>query len=573
MNDMSNSGPRSNGNGGRSNRPGSGRRKAPMFPKGRVLRQEEVEAVRQLIGPGPYERALLIEYLHKIQDAEHCLPAGHLHGLAELMRIPMAEVYEVATFYAHFDVVNDGEPRPAAVTVRVCDSLSCMLAGAEELLKALQQEQLPNVRVVRAPCMGSCDMAPAVEVGHRHVDRATLERVLAVVESGNTHPNVPAYQDLEAYRAEGGYKVLEACLSGERIVEDVIATLSDGGLRGLGGAGFPTGRKWSLVRAEPGPRFMAVNGDEGEPGTFKDRYYLERRPHQFLEGMLIGAWAVEASEVFIYMRDEYPAVLEILRREVPKLEAAGLSRHTKVHIRRGAGAYICGEESAMIESIEGKRGLPRHRPPYVAQVGIFGRPTLVNNVETLYWVPQILAKGADWFASQGKNGAKGFRSYSVSGRVKNPGVVLAPAGSTVRDLIELCGGMAEGHTFKGYLPGGASGGILPASMADLPLDFGQLENHGCFVGSHAVVILSDKDDMKAVALNLMKFFREESCGQCTPCRNGTEKAVKLMSEPHWDKELLEDLAQVMADASICGLGQAAPNPLRSVLKYFPEDFR
>ncbi|MGB3718494.1 MAG: NAD(P)H-dependent oxidoreductase subunit E [Hyphomicrobiaceae bacterium] len=544
-----------------------------MFPKGRVLRQEEVEAVRQLIGPGPYERALLIEYLHKIQDAEHCLPAGHLHGLAELMRIPMAEVYEVATFYAHFDVVNDGEPRPAAVTVRVCDSLSCMLAGAEELLKALQQEQLPNVRVVRAPCMGSCDMAPAVEVGHRHVDRATLERVLAVVESGNTHPNVPAYQDLEAYRAEGGYKVLEACLSGERIVEDVIATLSDGGLRGLGGAGFPTGRKWSLVRAEPGPRFMAVNGDEGEPGTFKDRYYLERRPHQFLEGMLIGAWAVEASEVFIYMRDEYPAVLEILRREVPKLEAAGLSRHTKVHIRRGAGAYICGEESAMIESIEGKRGLPRHRPPYVAQVGIFGRPTLVNNVETLYWVPQILAKGADWFASQGKNGAKGFRSYSVSGRVKNPGVVLAPAGSTVRDLIELCGGMAEGHTFKGYLPGGASGGILPASMADLPLDFGQLENHGCFVGSHAVVILSDKDDMKAVALNLMKFFREESCGQCTPCRNGTEKAVKLMSEPHWDKELLEDLAQVMADASICGLGQAAPNPLRSVLKYFPEDFR
>ena len=544
-----------------------------MFPKGRVLRQEEVEAVRQLIGPGPYERALLIEYLHKIQDAEHCLPAGHLHGLAELMRIPMAEVYEVATFYAHFDVVNDGEPRPPAITVRVCDSLSCMLAGAEELLKALQQEQLPNVRVVRAPCMGSCDMAPAVEVGHRHVDRATLERVLAVVESGNTHPNVPAYQDLEAYRAEGGYKVLEACLSGERIVEDVIATLSDGGLRGLGGAGFPTGRKWSLVRAEPGPRFMAVNGDEGEPGTFKDRYYLERRPHQFLEGMLIGAWAVEASEVFIYMRDEYPAVLEILRREVPKLEAAGLSRHTKVHIRRGAGAYICGEESAMIESIEGKRGLPRHRPPYVAQVGIFGRPTLVNNVETLYWVPQILAKGAEWFASQGKNGAKGFRSYSVSGRVKNPGVVLAPAGSTVRDLIELCGGMADGHTFKGYLPGGASGGILPASMADIPLDFGQLEKHGCFVGSHAVVILSDKDDMKAVALNLMKFFRDESCGQCTPCRNGTEKAVKLMSEPHWDKELLEDLAQVMADASICGLGQAAPNPLRSVLKYFPEDVR
>ena len=419
--------------------------------------------------------------------------------------------------------------------------------------------------------MGACDKAPAVEVGHRHVDHATPEKVLAVVSSGNTHPDIPAYQDFEAYRAEGGYKVLEACLSGERTVDDVIATLSDGGLRGLGGAGFPTGRKWSLVRAEKGPRLMAVNGDEGEPGTFKDRYYLERRPHQFLEGMLIGAWAVEAAEVFIYMRDEYPAVLEILRREVPKLEAAGLTRHTKVHIRRGAGAYICGEESAMIESIEGKRGLPRHRPPYVAQVGIFGRPTLVNNVETLYWVPEILAKGAEWFASQGKNGAKGFRSYSVSGRVKNPGVVLAPAGSTARDLIELCGGMADGHTFKGYLPGGASGGILPASMADIPLDFGQLEKHGCFVGSHAVVILSDKDDMKAVALNLMKFFQDESCGQCTPCRNGTEKAVKLMSDPHWDKELLDDLAQVMADASICGLGQAAPNPLRSVFKYFPED--
>jgi len=569
MNDMSNSG--SFGGKGRAHQPGSGRRKAPMFPKGRVLRQEEVEAVRQLIGPGPYERALLIEYLHKIQDAEHCLPAGHLHGLAELMRIPMAEVYEVATFYAHFDVVNDGEPRPPAITVRVCDSLSCMLAGAETLLQALQQQNPPNVRVVRAPCMGACDKAPAVEVGHRHVDHATPEKVLAVVSSGNTHPDIPAYQDFEAYRAEGGYKVLEACLSGERTVDDVIASLSDGGLRGLGGAGFPTGRKWSLVRAEKGPRLMAVNGDEGEPGTFKDRYYLERRPHQFLEGMLIGAWAVEAAEVFIYMRDEYPAVLEILRREVPKLEAAGLTRHTKVHIRRGAGAYICGEESAMIESIEGKRGLPRHRPPYVAQVGIFGRPTLVNNVETLYWVPEILAKGAEWFASQGKNGAKGFRSYSVSGRVKNPGVVLAPAGSTARDLVELCGGMADGHVFKGYLPGGASGGILPASMADIPLDFGQLEKHGCFVGSHAVVILSDKDDMKAVALNLMKFFQDESCGQCTPCRNGTEKAVKLMSEPHWDKELLDDLAQVMADASICGLGQAAPNPLRSVFKYFPED--
>jgi formate dehydrogenase beta subunit len=367
--------------------------------------------------------------------------------------------------------------------------------------------------------------------------------------------------------------MLQACLSGARTADAVIATLSDGGLRGMGGAGFPTGRKWSLVRAEAGPRVMAVNGDEGEPGTFKDRYYLERNPHQFLEGMLIGAWAVDATDVYIYMRDEYPAVLEILARELAKLAAVGLTRHTKVHVRRGAGAYICGEESAMIESIEGKRGLPRHRPPYVAQVGLFGRPTLVNNIETLYWVPQILEKGAAWFAALGRNGAKGLRSYSVSGRVKAPGVVQIGAGATARDLIEACGGMRDGHHFKGYLPGGASGGILPAYMADIPLDFGQLEKHGCFVGSHAVVILSDKDDMKAVALNLMQFFEDESCGQCTPCRNGTEKAVKLMRAGTWDQVVLADLAQVMADASICGLGQAAPNPLKSVIRFFPEDLR
>ena len=383
---------------------------------------------------------------------------------------------------------------------------------------------------------------------------------------------MPAYQDFDAYVNAGGYAVLRSCLSGERRIEDVIGAF-DGGLRGLGGAGFPTGRKWGLVRAEKGPRVMAVNGDEGEPGTFKDRIYLEKEPHRFLEGMLIAAWAVEAGEVFIYMRDEYPAVLKILKSEIAKLEAAGLAKHTRLHVRRGAGAYICGEESAMIESIEGKRGYPRHRPPYVAQVGLFGRPTLVNNIETLYWVPAILEKGAAWFAAQGKHGAKGFRSYSVSGRVKNPGMVLTAAGSTCRDLIELCGGMAEGHYLKGYLPGGASGGILPAYMVDIPLDFGQLEKHGSFVGSHAVVILSDKDDMKDVALNLMRFFEDESCGQCTPCRNGTEKAVQLMASKTWDAELLADLSQVMADASICGLGQAAPNPLRSVFKYFPEDLR
>ncbi len=558
---------------GRAIHPGSGRRKSAPFPKGRVLQQAEVDAVRALLGDAPRERALLIEYLHLIQDQEGALPAGLLHALAQELDIPMAEVYEVATFYAHFDVVADGEPKPSEITIRVCDSLSCMLAGADRLLNALAGEALPGVRVLRAPCIGSCDTAPAAEVGHRHVDHATPATLVALARAGEVAPILPAYQDFASYRQAGGYRVLQACLAGERTREEIITTLSDGGLRGLGGAGFPTGRKWNLVRAEPGPRLLAVNGDEGEPGTFKDRYYLEREPHQFLEGMLIAAWAIEAEGVFVYMRDEYPAVLKILKAEIAKIDAAGLAQHTKVELRRGAGAYICGEESAMIESIEGKRGYPRHRPPYVAQVGIFGRPTLVNNIETLYWVPSILARGADWFAAQGKNGAKGLRSYSVSGRVKNPGVVLTAAGATARELIELAGGMAEGHHFKGYLPGGASGGILPAYMADIPLDFGRLEKYGCFVGSHAVVILSHRDDIKAVALNLMQFFEDESCGQCTPCRNGTEKAVKLMQSGNWDADLHADLGQVMGDASICGLGQAAPNPVRCLFRYFPEDLR
>ena len=577
MNDVSKTSGGGRQGAGRAIHPGSGRRKSAPFPKGRVLKRAEADAVRALLGDAPRERALLLEYLHLIQDQEGALPAGHLHALAEELGIAMAEVYEVATFYAHFDIVSDGEAKPAPITIRVCDSLSCMLAGAEELLATLKAKNLsremPSVRVVRAPCIGSCDTAPAAEVGHRHVDHATAASLLALASAGEVEPELPAFQDFAAYRAGGGYTVLQSCLGGQRTADAVIQTLSDGGLRGLGGAGFPTGRKWSLVRAEPGPRLMAVNGDEGEPGTFKDRYYLEREPHKFLEGMLIAAWAVEAQEVFLYMRDEYPAVLKILKAELTKLEAAGLAKHTKVHVRRGAGAYICGEESAMIELIEGKRGYPRHRPPYVAQVGIFGRPTLVNNIETLYWVPTILEKGASWFAAQGQNGAKGLRSYSVSGRVRNPGVILTAAGSTARDLIALCGGMAEGHHFKGYLPGGASGGILPAYMADIPLDFGQLEKHGCFVGSHAVVILSDRDDMKAVALNLMRFFEDESCGQCTPCRNGTEKAVKLMRGGNWDRQLHADLGQVMGDASICGLGQAAPNPVRSLFKFFPEDLR
>jgi formate dehydrogenase beta subunit len=572
MNDIS-KGEGMRGAGRRSIHPGSGRRKGAAFPKGRVLRAEEADAVKALLGDRPRERALLIEYLHLIQDREGCLPEGYLQALAEELKIPMAEVYEVATFYAHFDVVGAGEERPAKVTVRVCDSLSCALAGAEELLRTLQGEKLPGVRVVRAPCIGSCHTAPAAEVGHRHVDHATLAGIKDLAVRGDVHAEMPPFQGFDGYVKVGGYAVLRSCLSGARKAEDVIATLSDGGLRGLGGAGFPTGRKWGLVRAEKAPRLMAVNGDEGEPGTFKDRIYLETEPHKFLEGMLIAAWAVEAEQVFIYMRDEYPAVLKILKAEIAKLEAAGLAKHTRLHIRRGAGAYICGEESAMIESIEGKRGYPRHRPPYVAQVGLFGRPTLVNNIETLHWVPAILEKGAAWFAAQGKNGAKGLRSYSVSGRVKKPGMVLTAAGSTCRDLIEQCGGMADGHHFKGYLPGGASGGILPSYMADIPLDFGQLEKYGCFVGSHAVVILSDKDDTKAVALNLMRFFEDESCGQCTPCRNGTEKAVQLMGAKRWNAELLADLSQVMADASICGLGQAAPNPVKCVFKYFPEDLR
>jgi formate dehydrogenase len=551
--------------------PLTGRRRPPRTPKGRQVDPQALDEVRALLTDRPRRRDLLIEHLHLIQDRYGHLSAAHLAALAAEMKLAQTEVYEVATFYSHFDVVKDG-PAPPTITVRVCDSLSCAMAGAEALLKKLPAILGKDVRVVRAPCMGACDRAPVAAVWRLQTFKATPETIAADVKAKKHADSWKPGADFAAYQNTGGYTLLKDCLAGKRTRDDLIKIVSDAGLRGLGGAGFPTGRKWQLVRAEPAPRLFAVNCDEGEPGTFKDRYYLERDPHRFIEGMLIAAWVVEAPETYLYIRDEYPELRLMLAEEIAKVEAAGLSPHTKLHLRRGAGAYICGEESAMIESIEGKRGLPRHRPPYVAQVGLFGRPTLEQNVETLFWVRDIVEKGADWMTSQGRKERKGFRSFSVSGRVKKPGVVLAPAGVTARELIEeFCGGMADGHTFKGYLPGGASGGILPASMADEPLDFGTLEKYGCFVGSHAVVILSDRDDMKAVALNLMKFFEDESCGQCTPCRAGTEKAVKLMAQGPWDPALLTELSTAMRDASICGLGQAAPNPLLCVLKYFPEE--
>jgi len=553
-------------------RGGAGRRRSPRTPKGRQVDPQALEEVLALLTDRPRRRDLLIEHLHLIQDHYGHLSAAHLAALAQEMKLALTEVFEVATFYAHFDVVKEGQTPPPAVTVRVCDSLSCALKGAERLFAELPQKLGANVRVVRAPCMGACDRAPVCAVGHVQVMQADTANVVAAAAKPAHAHTFPTPNAFDAYVRGGGYDLLKACLGGTRTRDDIIKAVSDAGLRGLGGAGFPTGRKWSLVRAEPAPRLFAVNADEGEPGTFKDRYYLEQDPHRFIEGMLIAAWIVEAADTYLYVRDEYPEVRLLLIDELAKVEETGLSQHTRIHLRRGAGAYICGEESAMIESIEGKRGLPRHRPPYVAQVGLFGRPTLEQNVETLFWVRDIVEKGADWFTSQGRHERKGFRSFSVSGRVKNPGVKLAPAGVTARELIdEFCGGMADGHSFKGYLPGGASGGILPASMADIPLDFGTLEKYGCFVGSHAVVILSDKDDMKAVALNLIKFFEDESCGQCTPCRVGTEKAAHLMAHGPWDPALLDELSSLMRDASICGLGQAAPNPLLSVLKYFPEE--
>ncbi len=549
--------------------PGAGGKRARAQPRGRQVDASALDAVSALLAGHDLRRDLLIEHLHRLQDRYGCLAAPHLVALAEVMKLSLAEVFEVATFYAHFDVVRDGEASPPALTIRVCDSLSCAMAGGEDLAARLASLLGAGIRVQRVSCIGRCEQAPAAEVGHRVVANATAEKVTAAARESRHTPEIAPYRPLARYRADGGYRLLSRIVSGEMAAEAVLTELEQAGLRGMGGAGFPTGRKWRAVRAEPAPRLLAVNADEGEPGTFKDRFFLETDPHRMLEGMLIAAEIIDAPDIYIYLRDEYAAIRHILEKEIAALVGAGLAGGRKLHLRRGAGAYICGEEGALLESLEGKRGLPRHKPPYPSAIGLFGRPTLINNVETLYWVPDILEKGHAWWQGQGRHGSQGWRSYSVSGRVREPGVKIAPAGINVRELIaEYCGGMAQGHRFTAYLPGGASGGILPAALDDIPLDFGKLEPHGCLIGSAAVVVLSQEDDPRAVALNLLRFFKRESCGQCTPCRVGTEKAVALMERPAWDNDLLGRLAEVMRDASICGLGQAAGNPLFSLFRHF-----
>jgi NADH:ubiquinone oxidoreductase subunit F (NADH-binding)/NADH:ubiquinone oxidoreductase subunit E len=554
-----------------------GRGKVRGTPKGRRVDPKALSEVRDLLGNASRRRDLLIEHLHKIQDRYRHLSAAHLAALASEMKLAMAEVYEVATFYHHFDVVKEGETAPPTLTVRVCDSIACDLAGSHHLLEQLPSLLGTDVRVLHAPCVGRCETAPVVVVGQNPIPAATVDQVVAEVKAGHvTHPAsgpvTPGHVGYAAYRKDGGYTLAADCVAGKKLRDDVIALMENSGLRGLGGAGFPAGRKWKLVSAEPAPRLMAINIDEGEPGTFKDRYYLERDPHRFLEGALIAAWAVGIEAIYIYLRDEYHGCRAILEQEIAALKANPPFELPAIQLRRGAGAYICGEESSMIESIEGKRGEPRLRPPYVAQVGLFGRPTLEHNMETLHWVRAILENGAEWFAGHGRHGRKGLRSFSVSGRVKKPGVHLAPAGITLRELIdEYCGGMLDGHELYGYLPGGASGGILPADKADIPLDFDTLNEYGCFIGSAAVVVLSNHDTAAGAARNVMKFFADESCGQCTPCRVGTVKALDLMGAKQWDAPLMTELSQAMMDASICGLGQAAPNPVLTVLKYFPKE--
>lgn len=549
------------------------RERKRQAPKGRQIDPVALGELQALLGNAPRRRDLLIEHLHRINDRYGALSTAHLAALAQELRMAQTEVFEVASFYHHFTIVRAGDAWPAALTVRVCEGIACELAGAQDLLAKLPALLGSEVNIIPAPCIGRCEQAPAVAVGQFPVTHATVERVQQAVAARQiTHQQEPQI-DLATYLASGGYQLLQACVAGEKSAAQIITELESANLRGLGGAGFPAGRKWRIVRNEPGPRLMAVNIDEGEPGTFKDRTCLERDPHRFLEGMLIAAWAVGIDEIYLYLRDEYHGIRGLLTRELDKLRAdPPLPALPTIHLRRGAGAYICGEESAMIESIEGKRGIPRLRPPYVAQVGLFGRPTLQHNLETLYWVREIVEKGGAWFASHGRRGRTGLRTFSVSGRVNTPGVHLAPAGITVQELIDdYCGGMQDGHTLYAYLPGGASGGILPASLNHIPLDFDTLQPYGGFIGSAAIVVLSQQDRAVDAARNLMRFFKHESCGQCTPCRAGTAKALALIEQEQWDTALLADLSQVMRDASICGLGQAAPNPVDCVMRYFPQE--
>ncbi len=551
---------------------GSGRIKLRPAPKGREVDSAAHADVVRLLGDRPRRADLLIEHLHLFQDAFGHLSAPHMTALAFEMGMAPAEVYEVASFYHHFDIVKESESPPPGLTIRVCESISCHLTGAGTLQRSLEKLGLDDVRIIPAPCVGRCDRAPVAVVGRNPVDHATPERVQAVAARGEREPAVPDAIAYDEYRKSGGYATLAACVEGRRTVDDVLAELEASGLRGLGGAGFPTFRKIGFVRNEPAPRIVVVNADEGEPGTFKDRHVMETDPHRMLEGMLIAAWLVEAEDAYIYLRDEYAAARVLLEREIAALVADPPCALPRIHMRRGAGAYICGEESSLIESLEGKRGEPRLRPPFPAQFGAFGRPTLMNNVETLFWFRDILEHGGEAFASRGTAGRKGVRYFSVSGRVKKPGVYLAPNGVTTRQLIdEHAGGMLPGHTLYGFLPGGASGGILPASLADDPLDFDVLAKHGAFIGSAAIVVLSDQDRAADAAHNLMHFFAHESCGKCTPCRVGCTKSEQLMAQPKWDVPLLEELAVCMMDASICGLGQAAPNPMRSVVRFFPQE--